>query len=137
MKDKVGKSLSIREHFSYITKNNKFVFSIQKIRQFCTISVSVCFYYICTNELVANHIRLLVYSSAAKASLNLLENVQRRIRRALLFKQNWHTREDIINSYRIHTVICLHFLDVFNEVIEKILVASSLRFLHFLQSEGE
>ena len=56
---------------------------------------------------------MLVYGSAAKTNLEMLENAQRRIIRAIFFKQKQHSLKDIIAVYHIHTVFELYVLEVF------------------------
>ena len=77
---------------------------------------------------------LLVYGSAAKTNLEALENAQRRIIRAIFFKQKQHSLKDMIDAYHIHTVFDLYVLEVFKEVFKQIRIESPL---HFLQVEKE
>ena len=76
----------------------------------------------------------LVYGSAAKTNLEMLKNAQRRIIRAIFFKQKQHSLTDIIDTYHIHTVFDLYVLEVFKEVFKQIRLESPL---HFLQVEKE
>ena len=59
---------------------------------------------------------LLVYCIAAKTNLKRLEIAQRRIIRAIFFKQKQHSLKDIIDAYHIHTVFDLYVIDVSKEV---------------------
>ena len=71
---------------------------------------------------------LLFYGSAAKTNLEMLENAQRRIIRAIFFKQKQHSLKDIIDAYHIHTVFDLYVLEVFKEVFKQIGIESPLHF---------
>ena len=73
---------------------------------------------------------LLVYVSAAKTNTEMLENAQRRIIRAIFFKQNQHSLKDIIDAYHIHTVFDLYVLEVFKEVFKQFRIKPSLHSLH-------
>ena len=79
---------------------------------------------------------LLGYGSAGKTNLEMLQNAQRRIIRAIFHKQNQHSLKDIIDAYHIHTVFDLYVLvqELFEEVFKQIRIEPSL---HFLQVEKE
>ena len=77
---------------------------------------------------------LLFYGNVAKTNLEMLENAQRRIIRAIFFKQKQHSLKDIIDAYNIHTVFDLYVLEVFKEIFKQIRLESPL---HFLQVEKE
>ena len=72
---------------------------------------------------------LLVYGSLWQTNLEMLENAQRRIIRAIFFKQKQHSLKDIIDAYHFHPVFDLYVLEVFDEVFKQIRIESSLHFL--------
>ena len=124
----IDNKLTFREHIAYLTKKlNKFCGLVYKVRHLYPIKCLLLFYNAYARSLISYG--LLVYGSAAKTNLEMLESAQRRIIRAIFFKQKRHSLKDIIDAYHIHTVFDLYILEVFKEVFKQIRVESPLCFL--------
>ena len=129
----IDNKLTFREHIEYITKKlNKFCGLVYKVRYLYPMKCRLLFYNEYARSLISYG--FLVYDSAAKTSLEMLENAQRRIIRAISFKQKQHSLKNIIDAYHIHTLFDLYVLEVFKEVFKQIRIESPL---HLLQVEKE
>ena len=125
--------LTFREHIEYITKNmNKFCGLVYKVRHLYPMKCLLSFYNAYARSLISYG--LLVYGSAAKTNLEMLENAQIKIIRAIFFKQKQHSLKDIIDDYHIHTVFDLYVLEVLKEVFKQNRIETPL---HLLQIEKE
>ena len=103
----IDNKLTFREHIEYITKKlNRFCGLVYKMRHLYPMKCLLLYF----NEYARSPFSygLLVYGSAAENNLEMLENAQRRIIRAIFFKQKQQSLKDIIDAYHIHTVfICM------------------------------
>ena len=107
----IDNKLTFREHIGYITKKlNKFCGLVYKVRHLYLMKCLLLFYNAYARSLISYG--LLVYGSAAKTNLEMLENAQRRIIRAIFFKRKQHSLKDIMDAYHIHTVFDLYVLEV-------------------------
>ena len=123
----IDNKLTFREHIEYITKKlNKFCGLVYKVRHLYPMKCLLLSHKAYARSLISYG--LLVYGSAAKTYLEMLENAQRRIIRAIFFKQKQNLK-DIIEAYHIHTVFDLYVLEVFKEVLKQIRIDSLLYFL--------
>ena len=59
-----------------------------------------------------------VYGSAAKTNIERIEKAQRRIWRAIFFKESWLSENKIIEEHKLLSVFQLYVLEVLNEVIQ-------------------
>ena len=82
----IDNKLTFREHIEYITKKlNAFCGLVYEVRHLYPMKYLLLFYIAYARSLISYG--LLVYGSAAKTNLEMLENAQRRIIRAIFFKQ--------------------------------------------------
>ena len=124
----IDNKLTFQEHIEYITKKlYKFRGLVYKVRRLYPMNCLLLFYNAHARSL--SSYGLLLYGIAAKTDLEMLENAQRRIIRAIFSRQKQHSLKDILDAYHIHTVLDLYVREVFKGVFKQLRIESPLHFL--------
>ena len=119
--------LTFHDHIECVTKKlNKFSGMIYKVRDMYPIKCLLNFYNAFAKSVITYG--LLVYGSAAKTNLKKIENAQRRILRAIFFKNKYESVGPIFEKNSVLTVFELYAMEVFREVFKQIKLESPLCF---------
>ena len=98
-----------------------------KVRLLYPLKCLLLFYNVYARSLISYG--LLVYGSAAKTNLKMLENAQRRSIQVTFVVQKQHSLKDNLDAYHIHTVFDFYVLEVFKAVFKEIRKEAPLLFL--------
>ena len=97
-------SLKFREHINYVVKKlNKFCGLIYRVRDLYPRKCLLMFYNSFARSIISYGI--LVYGSAAKTSLNKIENAQRRNIRAIFFKKGSESISNLLLEHKVLTFL--------------------------------
>ena len=111
--------LTFRDHINHVVnKLNKFCGLFYRVRDLYPIKALLSFY----NSYAKSGISygLIVYGRAAKTNLQNIEMAQRRIIRAIFFKEKRDSIKDILRDTEVNTVFELFIVDVFREIFSQL-----------------
>ena len=117
--------LTYRDHIEHVSKKlNKFSGMIYKVRDMYPVKCLLNFYSSFAKSVITYG--LLVYGSAAKTNLEKIENAQRRILRAIFYKNKYESLGQIFEKNCILTVFELYVMELFREVFKQLKSESPL-----------
>ena len=121
-------NLKFREHIDYVTKKlNKFCGLMYRVRHMYPRKCLLMFYNSFAKSVICYG--LIVYGSAAKTNLKKIENAQRRILRAIFFKNKFDSLRDILLDNKIFTVYELYTLEIVKELFKQLRNESAVQYL--------
>ena len=114
----LDKKLRFHDHIEHIvTKLNKFSGMIYKVRDIYPIKCLLMFYNSFAKSIISYGI--LTYGSAAKSNLYNIEKAQRRILRAIFFRNKYDSVGFIFERNKISTVFEIYLIELFAEVFKQ------------------
>ena len=125
----LDKKLLFHDHIEHIVKKlNKFSGMIYKVRDIYPIKCLLLFYNSFAKSIIFYGI--LTYGSAAKSNLYKIEKAQRRILRAIFFRNKYDSVGFIFERNKISTVFEIYLMELFADVFKQLRTESLLSSLN-------